>query len=254
VRWCAPTTPGSTHRVEPTVRERTPPCPPSTPPSGAHRPGADATVPAVHSTEWSTPSGSGRHRAEWGRASTRCVFSLTAAQGKEKRAASIASTRAHCAAPSTRCALPRAGRTDAHPPTEWSAPDGPGRTTAPHRWAPLLRAHRTGSVRSTAPVRIGVATGARSWTVDSTRWAPPSGAHSGAPGTMDATVVRAPLRCATAPGAPHGPAMSGTRARRCAAPDVPHRPVRPPSPAPSIGCGRARIDPLVRLCYRDVSP
>lgn len=78
---------------------------------------------------------------------------------------------------------------------------------------------------------------------------------------MDSTVVRTAMvrhrvRHRTTP------TMPGTRARRCAAPDAPHRTgapavgrplvrVRPDARAPLV---RLRYTPLVQLCYRDVFP
>lgn len=89
--------------------------------------------------------------------------------------------------------------------------------------------------------------------VDSTRWAPPSGAHSGAP--HDDGLHRG----AHHSGAPPYP-MRRT-VRRCpalesaGAPHPMHRTalVRPQPTNPLSGCGRARIDPLVRLRYTPLS-
>lgn len=118
--------------VESTVREWTPLCSPSTPPSGAHRVEVDAIAgvePRIHPVR----------------------FSLTSAQVKEKRTASTVSTRAHSTAlppPGAHHSARRLHRC-AHRPPHRCALDGHGARTGWTRCAHhRTGAHRVGALHS----------------------------------------------------------------------------------------------------------
>jgi hypothetical protein len=111
-------------------------------------------------------------------------------------------------------------------------------------------AHRVGSTRWAPPSGLD--------SVGSTQWPPPDGLHrvDSTPArrtTMDATVVRSAMvrhrtRCAAPPDDARHP-----RARRCAAPDAPHRTGAPAAGPTLVRVRPDRTRPLVRLRYTSLS-